>query len=73
MVDAVVDMVVNANMTTRSGATIRRMGIKIIMEMVFKIWAMFGCAIVVVRSVDGITTIIMDFMPIGSVILALFP
>ena len=31
-----------------------------------------GCTIDVVSSLDGVTTIILDFMPLGSVILALF-
>ena len=34
---------------------------------------MLGCAIDVIRSVDGMKPILMDFMLLGSVILALFP
>ena len=44
-----------------------------IMEMVFKRGAMLGCDIFVVKSVDGIPPIIMDFMLLGSVILELLP
>ena len=44
-----------------------------IMEIVFKIGAMIVCDISVVRSVDGITPILLDFMPLGTVILAILP
>ena len=63
-VDAAVDEVADANVTTRSGATIRGMGIERIMEMLFKRGAMFGCAISVVNSVDGMPPILLDFMPL---------
>ena len=43
------------------------------MEMVFKRGSVIGCAISVVRSVDEMTLILLDFMLLGSVILALFP
>ena len=38
-----------------------------------KIGAMFRCDIAIVRSVDGMTHILLDFMPLGIVILELFP
>ena len=41
--------------------------------MVFKRGAMLGYDISVVRSVDGMTPVLLDLMPLGSVILALFP
>ena len=44
-----------------------------IMEMVFKIGAMLGCDISVVRSVDGMKPILLYFIPLGSVILAFLP
>ena len=44
-----------------------------IKEMVFKREEMLGCAIVVVISVYGMPPIPMDFMPLGSVILAHLP
>ena len=34
---------------------------------------MLGYDISVVRSVDGMTPVLLDLMPLGSVILALFP
>ena len=69
----VVDAVADAKVTARSGATIRRMGIEMIMETVFKIRAMLGYAITVVRIVDVMTPILLDFMLLGSVILSLLP
>ena len=72
-VDVAVDAVADAKVTARSGETIRSMGIEMIMEMVFKIWAMIGCAIFVVKGVDGMPPILLDFMPLGSVILAPLP
>ena len=71
VVDATVDTVENAKATTISGATIRGTGIEMIMEMVFKRGSMFGCAIYVVMSVDGMTPILLDFMPLESLILSL--
>ena len=68
-----VDVVEDAKVTTKSGETIRGIVIEIIMDMVFKIVAMLGCSIVVVRSVDGMTPILLYFMPFSSMILALFP
>ena len=41
--------------------------------MVFKIGAMPICDIAVVRSADGMPPMLLDVMPLGSVILALFP
>ena len=61
----------DAKVTAESGATIRRVGIEIIMEMVLKIGAILGCAISVVSSVDGMTPILLDFMPLESLILSL--
>ena len=49
------------------------MGIEMIMEMVFKRGAIIGCDIAVVRSVDVMKPILLDFIPLGSVILALLP
>ena len=49
------------------------MGIEMIMEMVFKRGEMIGCDIAIVRSVNGMSPIILDFMPLGSVILELLP
>ena len=66
-VDAVADSKVNA----RSGATIRRMRVEIIMEMFFKRGSMLGCDIYIVKSVDVIPPILLDFMPLGRAILAL--
>ena len=40
-----------------------------ITEMVFKIGAMIGCAIDVINIVDGIIPPLLDFIPIGRVIL----
>ena len=68
-----VDVVEDAKVTTKSGETIRGIVIEIIMDMAFKIVAMLGCAIVVVRSVDVMTPILLYFMPFSSMILALFP
>ena len=73
MVDAAVDTVADAKATAISGATIRMTGIKMIMKMVFKIGEMLGCAIAVARSVDVISPILLDFIPLGSVILAFLP
>ena len=73
MVDATVDAVAYAKVTTRSGSTIRGMGIEMMMEMVFKRGAILGCAIAAIRSVDEIPPILLDFMPLGSVILELLP
>ena len=67
------DEVADTNVDATSGAMIIRTGIEIIMEMAFKRGAMLGCAISAVKSVDLILTTIMDFMMLGSVILALFP
>ena len=39
------------------------------MDMVFKIGAMLGCAIAVVKSVDIVPPTTLDFMLLGSVIL----
>ena len=72
VLDVAVDAVADSKVTARSGATIRRMGIEIIMVMVSKRGEMIGCAIAVVSSVDGITLILMDFIPLGSVVLAIF-
>ena len=41
--------------------------------MMSKRGAMLVCDIAVVRSVDGMTPILMYFMPLGSMILSLFP
>ena len=41
------------------------------MEMVFKREEVFGCAIAIVRIVDGMPPIPLDFMPLGRVIMAL--
>ena len=73
MVDTTVDAVADAKVNTRIGATIRQMGIEMIMEMVFERGTMLGCAIAVVMSVNGMTPIIMNFMPLGSVILEILP
>ena len=43
-----------------------------IMEMVFKRGAIIGCAIAVIKSVNGILRTLLDFMLLGSVVLALF-
>ena len=48
-----------------------RMGIEMIMGMVFKIGAMIGYSIAVIKSVDGILPTLLDFMLLVSVILAL--
>ena len=68
---AEVDVVADTKVTKRSGgrAIIIRMGIEIIMEIVFKIGETLGCAISVVKSVGGILTTPLDFMLLGSVIL----
>ena len=71
--DTALDKVSYAKVATRNGEMIIQMGIEMIMEMVFKRGAMIGCAISVVRSVDGMRTILLYFMPLGSVILALLP
>ena len=55
-----VDVVTDAKVTAESGATIRRVGIEIIMEMVLKIGSMIVCDIAVVRSLDGLTPILLD-------------
>ena len=68
-----VDTVAKYKVTKRSGATISGMGIEMIMEIVFKRGSIIGFAIAAVSSVDGMTAIILDFMPLGSVILALLP
>ena len=73
MVEVMVDSVADAKANSGSGATIIGMGIGMIMEMVFKIGAMLACDISVIRSVDGIPPMILDYMPLGSVILALLP
>ena len=70
-VDAAVDVVAVAKVTTRSGAAIIGMGIVMIMGMVFKIGEMIIFYIASVRSVDGMPPILLDLMPLGSVILAL--
>ena len=72
-VNAAVDAVTYSKVTARIGAMIRRMKTDIIMEMVFKKGAMIVYDISVVRSVDVMTPILLDLMPLGSVILALFP
>ena len=41
--------------------------------MVFKIGAILGCDIAVVKSVDGILPTIMDFMLLGIMILSILP
>ena len=41
--------------------------------MVFKIGAMIGCTISIVKSVDGIIPTLLDFILLGSAILALLP
>ena len=69
--DALVDVKVTAISGAR--ATIIRMGIEMIMEMVFKRGAMIRCDISVVKSVDEILPRPMDFMLLGSVILSLSP
>ena len=65
----------DAKVTARSGtrSMIIRMGVYIIMEMVFKRKEMLGCAISGVKSVGGILPIHLDLMLLGSVILALLP
>ena len=73
VVDAAMSVVADAKVTTRSGATIKRMGIEMITKMLLKIGSMLGCAIAVVRSVDGMTLIFLDFMPLGGMILEPFP
>ena len=73
MVDAEVGAVVDAKVIAIIEETIIGMGIEMIMGMVFKKGEMLGCAIAIVRSVDGIPPIILDFTPLGSVILALLP
>ena len=70
-VEAKVDAVADVNVDARGGAMIIRMGIEMIMGMVFKRGAMIGYAIAVVKSVDGILPTLLDFMLLGSVILAL--
>ena len=72
MVGSAVDAVADAKVTTRSGATIKRMGIEMITKIVFKRGSILGCAITVVRSVDEMTPILLDFMLIGGVILEPF-
>ena len=44
-----------------------------ILVMVFKILSMTGCSISVVNMLDGMSPILLDFMPLGSMILELFP
>ena len=63
-VDTAVYAVVDAKATARNGARemIIIMGIKIIMEMVFKRGEIMGCAISVVKSVDGILPTPLDFI-----------
>ena len=70
-VDVKVDAVVDTKVDVRSGATIIRIGIETIMDMVFKRGEMIGCAIDAARSVNGMPPIIMDFMLLGCVILEL--
>ena len=72
VVDAEMDVVADAKVTVRSGSTIKRMGIEMITKMVFKRGSILGCAITVVRSVDEMTPILLDFMLIGGVILEPF-
>ena len=74
VVDVALDAVADAKMTAISGsrAMIIRMGIEMITEMVLKIGEMLGCAITVVKSVDGIIPTRLDFILLGSVILTLF-
>ena len=67
------DKVSYAKVATRNGEMIIQMGIEMIMEMVFKRGAMIRCDISVVKSVDEILPIPMDFMLLGSVILSLSP
>ena len=73
VVDVAVDVVAESKVTSRSGATIIGMGVEMIMEMVFKRGEMIGCAISIVNSVYGMPPILLDFMPLGSVILEKFP
>ena len=75
VVDAAVDAVVDAKGTTRSIARsiIIRMEIDIIKEIVFKRGSIIECSISVVKSVDEILPTPLDFMLLGSVILAIFP
>ena len=73
MVDTLVDVVVDAKVTTRSGETIIWMKMEMIMILVFKREAMFGCAIYVVKNENGMKPILMDFMLLESVILSLLP
>ena len=73
MVDTAVDAMVDAKVNTRSGETIRGIRIEMFMEMVFKIGAILVCNISFVRTVDGMPPILLDFIPLGSVILSIFP
>ena len=72
-VDAAVDAVADSNVAARIGAMIIRTGIEMIMEMVFKRGATIRFAITVVKSLDRILPTLLDFMLIGSMILALLP
>ena len=49
------------------------MGIEMIMEILFKTWAIIGCDIAAVKVVDGILPTPLDVMLLGSMILALSP
>ena len=67
MVDAVADTKVAA----KNGAMIIKTRIEMIMKMLFKRVDILGCAIVVVKSVEGILPTLMNFMLLGSEILEL--
>ena len=75
LVGAVVDTVADAKVTeiTGSRSMIIRMGIEMIIEMVFKRGEMLGCDIAVVKSLDEILPTPLYFILLGSVILALSP
>ena len=73
MIYAAVYAVEDTKVTAIIEATIIGTGIEMIMEMVSKSGAIIGCDISIVNSVDGISPILLDFMPLGSVILVLLP
>ena len=71
VVDAAVDAVADAKVVEISGPMIIMMGIKMIMEVVFKRGEMIGCYIAAVKIVDGILPTILELMLLGSMILIL--
>ena len=73
IVNVAVDVVADAMVTTRIGETIIGIGIETMTEMVFKRGEMLGCDISVVRGMYGMTPIVLDLMPLGSMILEILP